>query len=126
MKAILIASVVLMLFAGALSAAGQEGVLDLSTLGKKPATEPIVLPKTTLSSEAGKQFLDLSTLGKKRTEPLVPAVFIKASTPITITPSFSIQNANITAGAPTTFTLPHAVSANTTIFTPPIAIFGGA
>jgi hypothetical protein len=137
MKAILIVSVVLMLFAGVMAAAAAEGVLDLSTLGKKPVLEPIALPKLTptmptnyettyLGSQTAKGIVDLSTLGKKSQMPNVAATFIKGPTPITITPSFAIRNNNVTSFANTIITLPQAISANTTVYTPPIAIFGGA
>ena len=135
MNAILTVSVVLMLFAGVIAAAGAEGVIDLSTLGKKQ--EPVALPKLTptmptnytttyLGTQTARAVLDLSTLGKKKLAPVVPGVTIKGPTPITITPGFSIRNANITTEANTIFTLPQAISGNTTIYTPPFAIFGGA
>jgi hypothetical protein len=139
MKAILTISVVLMLFAGVIAAAGADGVIDLSTLGKKQNSEPVVLPKLTptmptnyttnyLGAQTSRAVLDLSTLGKKKLAPVVPGVTIKGPTPITVTPWFSIRNANanITTEANTIFTLPQAISGNTTIYTPPFAIFGGA
>jgi hypothetical protein len=137
MKAILTVSVIMMLFAGVMAAAGAEGVLDLSTLGKKPVSETMVLPQLTatmptnyatnyLGSQASKGILDLSTLGKKTFTSATPGVSLKGSTPITVTLGFSIRNSNITTGANTIITQPQAISANTTIYTPPIAIFGGA
>jgi hypothetical protein len=137
MKAILTVSVVLMLFAGVIAVAGADGVLDLSTLGKKQNSEPVVLPQLTptmptnyttsyLGAQTTRAVLDLSTLGKKKLATVVPGVTIKGPTPITITPGFSIRNANITTEANTIFTLPQAISGNTTIYTPPFAIFGGA
>ncbi len=137
MKVILIVSVVLMLLAGAISAVGADGVIDLSTLGKR-SIEQVALPRLTptmptsynttyLGSQTAKSVLDLSTLGKKKAAPSVPGVELKGPTPITITPSFSIRNANLTTTeANTLFTLPQAISGTTTIYTPPFAIFGGA
>lgn len=136
MKAILMISVVLMLLAGAIAAAGADGALDLSTLGKR-SVEPVALPRLTptmptsydtnyLGSQTAKPVLDLSTLGKKKAAFAVPGVTLKGPIPITITPSFSIRNANITTQANTIFTLPQAISGNTTLYTPPFAIFGGA
>ncbi len=135
MKVILTISVVLMLLAGAIAAAGADGVIDLSTLGKQ-SSEPVALPRLTttmptnytatyLGSQTSKPVIDLSTLGKAKTTS-VAAVELKGANPITITPSFSIKNANITTEANTIFTLPQAISANTTLYTPPFAIFGGA
>jgi len=135
MKVILTISVVLMLLAGAMAAAGADGVIDLSTLGKQ-SSEPVSLPRLTttmptnypanyLGSQTSKPVIDLSTLGKAKATS-VAGVELKGATPITVTPSFSIKNANITTEANTIFTLPHAISANTTLYTPPFAIFGGA
>lgn len=135
MKVIITISIVLILFAGVISAVGAEGVIDLSTLGKK-SSEPIALPRLTptmptnytttyLGSQTSKPVIDLSTLGKVKTVSAVAGVELKGATPITITPGFSIRNANITNEANTIFTLPHAISANT-LYTPPFAIFGGA
>jgi hypothetical protein len=135
MKVILTISVVLMLLAGAMAAAGADGVIDLSTLGKQ-SSEPVSLPRLTttmptnypanyLGSQTSKPVIDLSTLGKAKATS-VAGVELKGATPITVTPSFSIKNANITTEANTIFTLPQAISANTTLYTPPFAIFGGA
>ena len=135
MKAILILSVVLMLFAGVMAAAAADGVLDLSTLNKKPVPT-VALPRLTptmptnyttnyLGSQTAKGVLDLSTLGKKYTTTMATTV-IKGPTPITVTPSFTIRNNNVTSIANDIITQPQAISANTTIYTPPIAIFGGA
>jgi hypothetical protein len=46
--------------------------------------------------------------------------------PVTITPSFAIKNTNITTEAGTVFTLPQAISAGPSVYTLPIAIFGGS
>lgn len=135
MKAILTLTVVLMLFAGVMAAAAADGVLDLSTLNKKPVST-VALPRLTptmptnyttnyLGSQTAKGVLDLSTLGKKYTTTVATTV-IKGPTPITVTPSFTIRNNNVTSIANDIITQPQAISANTTIYTPPIAIFGGA
>jgi ABC-type oligopeptide transport system substrate-binding subunit len=135
MKAILTLTVVLMLFAGVMAAAAADGVLDLSTLNKKPVSI-VALPRLTptmptnyttnyLGSQTAKGVLDLSTLGKKYTTTVATTV-IKGPTPITVTPSFTIRNNNVTSIANDIITQPQAISANTTIYTPPIAIFGGA
>jgi hypothetical protein len=137
MKAFLAVLVVSVLFAGVVAMASAEDALDLSTLGKKPTIAPVALPQlsatmpTTPASALGgnvkTEVVDLSTLGKKSTKPVMAATMIKGATPITITPSFAIMNANIsTAEANTVFTLPQAVAANASIYTPPIAIYGGA
>jgi hypothetical protein len=84
MKAILMISVVLMLLTGAIAAAGADGAIDLSTLGKR-SSEPVALPRLTptmptsyitsyLGSQTAKPVLDLSTLGKKKAAPAVPGV----------------------------------------------------
>ena len=130
MKAILTFSVVLMLFAGVITAAAADGVLDLSTLTKKPVST-ITLPQSTptinyaaanyLGSKTTKEVLDLSTLGKKFTS-TVAATLIKGPTPITVTPSITIRSNNLTSVANDIITQPQAVTENTTIYTPPIAI----
>jgi hypothetical protein len=130
MKTILIITVVLVLFAGAITAAAADGVLDLSTLNKKPVST-IVLPQSTptidyaaanyLGSKTTKEVLDLSTLGKKFTS-TVAATLIKGPTPIINTPSFSIRSNNATSVANDIITQPQAVTKNTTLYTLPIAI----
>jgi hypothetical protein len=130
MKAILILSVVLMLFAGVIAVSAADGALDLSTLTKKPVST-IALPQSTpainyaaanyLGSKTTKEVLDLSTLGKKFTS-TVATTFIKGPTPITVTPSFTIRNSNVTSAASDIITQPQAVTKNTTIYTLPIAI----
>ncbi|HOV51344.1 MAG: hypothetical protein A4E44_00367 [Methanosaeta sp. PtaB.Bin018] len=132
MKLILTIFVVLVLLAGASNAAG---VLDLSTLNKNTTKQTIALPQvsptmptiapTTLGGNVESNVLDLSSLGKK-VESKVSATLIKGPTPITVTPMFSVKNTNVTTEAGTVFTLPQAISANATVYTPPIAIFGGA
>ena len=135
MKATLTIIVISMLLAGMLVAAGADGVLDLSTLGKKSIDTiniPMIsqnmpsVPATSLGENATPQVIDLSTLGKKIAESTVAPVVIKGAAPITITPMFAIKNQNITSEANTVFTLPQAIAANSTVYTPPIAIFGGA
>lgn len=116
------------------AAASAAEVLDLSTLGKKPDLEVVSLPQVsptmptiapTSLGGAGRDAVDLSTLGKK-VQTSLPATQIKGSSPITVTPMFAIRNSNITTVASTVFTLPQAISANASVYTPPIAIFGGA
>lgn len=125
MKILLTIIVASMLFAGVLAAAGAEGVIDLSTLGKTTTT--VSGPATHLGENSTPQVLDLSTLGKANSGLTTPPVMIKGPSPITITPMFSIMNQNTTPSeANTVFTLPQAVAASTTVYTPPIAIFGGA
>jgi hypothetical protein len=134
MKLILAVFVVSVLLAGVLATADAEDALDLSTLNKKPSLEPIALPQVSSNmpteaptSQAGneKKVLDLSTLGKKA-ESTEGAFLIKSANPVTITPMFSVKNANVTTKAGTVFTLPLAISASASVYTPPIAIFGGA
>ena len=130
MKAILTITVVLMLFAGIIAVTAADGVLDLSTLNKKPVST-IALPQSTpainytvanyLGSKTTKEVLDLSTLGKKFTS-TIAATLIKGPTPITVTPSFTIRNSNVTSVANDIITQPQAGTKNTTIYTPPIAI----
>jgi hypothetical protein len=135
MKFILTVLVVSALMAGMLANASAQNVLDLSTKGNKGNIEPIALPKlsptlpttppTALGGNVETNVLSLSTLGKKAATS-IPATAIMGATPITVTPSFSIVNKNVTAEANTIFTLPQAVAANPIVYTPPIAIFGGA
>lgn len=135
MKVTLTIIVVSMLLAGVLVAAGADGVIDLSTLGKK-SMDTVSIPvlsqnmpgllATYLGENSSPQVIDLSTLGKKTVESTAAPVMITGPTPITITPMFAIKNKNITTEANTVFTLPQAVAANSTVYTPPIAIFGGA
>lgn len=135
MKVTLIIIAVSMLLAGVLIAAGADNVLDLSTLGKSnigTINIPVIsqsissVPATRLGENATPQVMDLSTLGKKTVESTGSPVMITGPTPITITPMFAIKNQNVTSEANTVFTLPQAISANSTVYTPPIAIFGGA
>jgi hypothetical protein len=135
MKSILTVIVVSVLIAGVMAAASAEDVLDLSTLNKKPVLETIALPQvspnmpsispTALAGNEKKEVLDLSTLGKKA-KSAVSATQITGANPVTITPMFSVRNTNMTTIASTVFTLPLAISANASVYTPPIAIFGGA
>jgi hypothetical protein len=83
------------------------------------------IPPTSVGGTAKPGMVDLSTLGKK-VAPSMPATVIKGPTPITVTPSFAIKNLNITGVANTIFTMPEAVTGNPTVWTPDIAIFGGA
>ena len=137
MKLILSIFVVTVLLACAACSASAADVLDLSTLNRKAEIqmEPVVLPQvsatmptiapTSLGGNTDKNVLDLSTLGKKA-KLNVSAASITGSSPITITPMFSIKNANTSNQAGSVITMPQAVSANATVYTPPIAIFGGA
>jgi hypothetical protein len=133
MKAFLMIIVVSM-FLG-LVAADAEGVVNLSTLGRS-STDTIGIPSTSssasniavtmLGEKTVPEVLDLSTLGKKTVESTTPPVMITGPSPITFTPMFAIQNQNVTTVAGTVFTLPQAISSNATVYTPPIAIFGGS
>ena len=135
MKLILSVIVVSVFLAGVMSLASAADVLDLSTLNKKPILETIALPQVSpnmptiapiaLAGDEKKEVLDLSTLGRKA-ELNVSATLIKGANPVTITPMFAVKNTNVTTRAGTVFTLPLAISANASVYTPPIAIFGGA
>ena len=135
MKVTLTIIVVSMILAGVLVAAGADGVIDLSTLGKK-SMDTVSIPvlsqnmpgilATYLGENSSPQVIDLSTLGKKTVESTTPPIMITGPTPTTFTPMFAIKNQNVTTQANTVFTLPVAVAANSTVYTPPIAIFGGA
>jgi hypothetical protein len=81
---------------------------------------------SSLGGNTNADVLDLSTLGKNSLKPIMTATMIKGATPVTITPSFAVRNLNITAEANTVFTLPQAVAANASVYTPPIAIYGGS
>lgn len=130
MKAVLTLTVVIVLFAGVVTAAAADGVLDLSTLNKKPVST-IVLPQSTsnidytaanyLGSKTTKEVLDLSTMGKKYTSTVAPTL-IKGPTPVTVTPSITIRNNNVTSVASDVITQPQAVTKNATVYTLPIAI----
>jgi hypothetical protein len=135
MRLILTVFVISVLLASFMAAASAADVLDLSTLNKKPAQQVMALPQvsptmptippTALGGSVNTQVEDLSTLGKKATSS-VPATLISGANPVTFTPSIAVKNTNVTSEAGTIFTLPLAISANATIYTPPIAIFGGA
>jgi hypothetical protein len=135
MKLILTLFVVMVLLASVAVTASAADVLDLSTLGKKPSIETVSLPKlsptmptiapTSLGGNLKRNVLDLSTLGKKA-QLNVSATMIKGASPVTITPMFAVKNTNVTNQAGSVFTLPQAISANPSVYTPPIAIFGGA
>jgi hypothetical protein len=135
MKSILTVFVITVILASAAVTASAADVQDLSTLGKKPNVEAVSLPKvsptmpTIAPNVLGGNFkhnaLDLSTLGKKA-QLDVTATMIKGASPVTITPMFAVSNANVTNQAGSVITLPLAISANASVYTPPIAIFGGA
>ena len=133
MKLILIVAVLLASVAFTASAAD---VLDLSTLGNnKPIIEAVSLPRlsptmptiapTSLGGNFNKNVRDLSTLGNNA-QIDATATMIKGSSPVTITPMFAIKNSNVTNQAGSVFTLPQAISASASVYTPPFAIFGGA
>lgn len=135
MRLILTVFVISVLLASVMVTASAAGVLELSTLNKKPAQQVMSLPQvsptmptippTALGGGVNTQVADLSTLGKKASS-TIPATMISGANPVTITPSIAVKNTNITSEAGTIFTLPLAISANATVYTPPIAIFGGA
>lgn len=85
---------------------------------------PTIAP-TALGGVVKSNVLDLSTLGKKASLN-VTTIMIKGPTPVTITPMFATRNSNVTNQAGAVYTLPQAISANASVYTPPIAIFGGA
>lgn len=79
--------------------------------------------------------IDLSTLGKKKAMPTIEPVVLGASNPITYTPSFALGGSNITAvGGFAIYTPSIALSGvninyssrKVTVFTPAIALYGGA
>jgi hypothetical protein len=135
MKLILTIFVITVLLAGVIAAASAADVLDLSTLNKKTSVQTISLPQVSpslptiapkaLGSGVKSSVLDLSTLGKKASLN-VTTFMIKGATPVTITPMFATRNSNVTNQAGAVYTLPQAISANASVYTPPIAIFGGA
>ncbi|OPY50715.1 MAG: hypothetical protein A4E49_02606 [Methanosaeta sp. PtaU1.Bin112] len=135
MKLILTLFVVAILLASAAVTASAADVLELSTLGKKTSVEAVTLPRlsptmptispTSLGGKQDTNVLDLSTLGKK-TQTNANASMIKGAAPVTVTPMFSVKNGNVTNQAGSVFTLPQAVAAAPSVYTPPIAIFGGA
>ncbi len=135
MKLILTLFVVTVLLASVAVTASAADVLDLSTLGKKPSTEAVSLPRlsptmptiapTALGGNLESSVLDLSTLGNKA-QLNEGTTMIKGASPVTITPMFAVKNTNVTNQAGSVFTLPQAISANPGVYTPPIAIFGGA
>lgn len=145
MKTLTMLIVLSLFIAGAVSAASAAGVLDLSTLGKTTTTmEPVKLPRLTAYTPSITSYsdnlspvvgvLDLSTLGKAVSRSTINARVLTGAKPITITPAIAIMNANVTSGANTVYTPAHALAGaqinnlipNATIYTPPIAIFGGA
>jgi hypothetical protein len=135
MKLILTVFVVTVLLASVAITASAADVLDLSTLGKKPSIEAVSLPRlsptmptiapTSLGGNLKSNVLDLSTLGRKALLN-VSTTMIKGASPVTITPMFAVKNGNVTNQAGSVYTLPQAISAAPSVYTPPIAIFGGA
>lgn len=115
--------------------AGAVDAIHLSTLDNTEVVSlPRISPYTPAMSNASPGVVQLSTLGRKIQRPTIEPKALAAAKPVTITPSFAIMNANITAGTNTIITMPHALSGaqlnylrpNVTVWTPPIAIFGGA
>jgi hypothetical protein len=135
MKLVLTIFIVTVLLASVAVTANAADVLDLSTLDKKPSLETVSLPRisptmptiapTALGEGSKVNVLDLSTLGKKA-QTSASATMIKGASPVTITPMFAVKNGNATSQAGSVFTLPQAISSNASVYTPPIAIFGGA
>ncbi len=135
MRFILSIFVVSALLAGTAIMANAADVLDLSTLNKKPEMDVVQLPRlsptlpttpaTTLGGDVNGNVLDLSTLGKKAALN-VTATNIRGASPITVTPMFAVKNGNASNQAGSVYTLPQAISSGTIVYTPPIAIFGGA
>ncbi|MDQ1283154.1 MAG: hypothetical protein QG666_944 [Euryarchaeota archaeon] len=136
MKLILTVFIVTVLLASAAITASAADVKELSTLGNnKASTEAVSLPKvsptmptiapTSLGGNVNTAVNDLSTLGRKAALSVSTAT-IKSASPVTITPMFAVKNANSTNLAGSVVTLPQAISANASVYTPPIAIFGGA
>lgn len=135
MKLILSVFVVTALLAGTAFMASAADVLDLSTLNKKPVMDIVQLPRlsptmpttaaTALGGNANTNVLDLSTLGKKAALN-VTTTNIGGPSPITVTPMFAVKNGNASNQAGSVYTLPQAISSGTNVYTPPIAIFGGA
>jgi hypothetical protein len=135
MKLILTLFVVTILLASVAITASAADVMDLSTLGKKPVVEAVTLPRlsptmptiapTALGGKIKTDVLDLSTLGRKA-QVNANVSMIKGAAPVTVTPMFSVKNSNVTNQAGSVFTLPQAVAAAPSVYTPPIAIFGGA
>ena len=135
MRFILSVLVVSVLLAGTAIMANAADVLDLSTLNKKPEMDVVQLPRlsptlpttpaTTLGGNVNGNVLDLSTLGKK-VALNVTATNIRGASPITVTPMFAVKNENAGNQAGSVYTLPQAISSGTIVYTPPIAIFGGA
>ena len=135
MRFILSIFVVSVLLAGTAIMANAADVLDLSTLNKKPVMDVVQLPRlsptlpttpaTTLGGNVNGNVLDPSTLGKKAALN-VTATNIMGASPITVTPMFAVKNENAGNQAGSVYTLPQAISSGTIVYTPPIAIFGGA
>ena len=135
MRFILSIFVVSVLLAGTAIMANAADVLDLSTLNKKPVMDVVQLPRlsptlpttpaTTLGGNVNGNVLDLSTLGKKAALN-INTTNIRGASPITVTPMFAVKNENASNQAGSVYTLPQAISSGTIVYTPPIAIFGGA
>lgn len=141
MKSTIFLAISLVLVSVALTVTATE-VISLSTLDKiEPVSLPRLSPYTSgigyasaIDNASPAGAVQLSTLVRKAQRAAIEPKALAAAKPVTITPSFAIMNANITAGTNTVVTMPHALSGsqinylrpNVTIWTPPIAIFGGA
>ena len=123
--------IVLSLFAGIIAVAGQE-VIDLSTLNKKPTNIATINldVKQTRSATTNQAILDLSTLNKKLVLSNANLVILTGPAPTTITPMFSIRNANLSSSEANTVYTPFFAIRNTNVsangpdvvFTLPVAI----
>ncbi|HOI70164.1 MAG: hypothetical protein PHN90_00705 [Methanothrix sp.] len=138
MRIILTVLIVTMLLVGMVAAA--KTPIDLSTLGKKSEIKasmtPVVISYAREVPTATTDAVDVRSLSRSfGTFPgtgSVDPMELRASTPITVTPSFSISMSNRTLSRTTVYTPPFSISdsnrtlSGVSVYTPPIAIFGGA
>ncbi|MHC1631970.1 MAG: hypothetical protein ACXQT4_06795, partial [Methanotrichaceae archaeon] len=126
MKIIPIAVIASMLLVGMIAA---EDPVNMSSLGKKPVIEPIMIKYTPHATGIGTvSAVDVRTLGNafgtfattQSREPLS----LSGPTPITYTPSIAISMSNVTSSTVRVYT-PFFSVGNITIATPPMMIFGG-
>ncbi|UEC42269.1 MAG: conserved exported protein of unknown function [Methanothrix sp.] len=131
MKIILMAILATMLLMGMVAAAATP--IDLSTLGKKAEIKssmtPVVIKYTREAPRATIDAVDVRTLGRSfgtfASKPGMEPVYIGASAPITVTPSFSISVSNTTFSRVSLYTPPFSIGQPRTV-TPQQMIFGGA
>ncbi|MGB3944250.1 MAG: hypothetical protein WBK88_05625 [Methanothrix sp.] len=131
MKIILMAILATMLLVGMVAAAATP--IDLSTLGKKQEIKssmtPVVIKYTREAPRITTDAVDVRTLGRSfgtfAGKPSMEPVFIGASAPITVTPSFSISVSNTTFSRVSVYTPPFSIGQPRTV-TPQQMIFGGA